>query len=50
MPYKRIGKVVYTKRTGNWRVKQHCKSVVNAKKAIRLLNGIESGSIKKWRR
>ena len=46
MPYKRIGSNVYTKATGRWRIKQHCRSVDNAKKAIRLLRGLEKGTIK----
>ena len=43
MPYKRVGKVIYTKSSGRWRVKQRASSVENAKRAIRLLRGIESG-------
>lgn len=47
MPYKRVGKVIYTKASGKWRVKQKCRTVGNAKKALRLLRGIEHGTIKK---
>jgi hypothetical protein len=43
MPYKRIGKKVYHKVNGHWRVKQHATSIVNANKTIRLLYGIEHG-------
>ena len=46
MPYKIRGKVIYHKKGGKWTVKQRCKSVANAKKALRLLEGLESGSIK----
>ena len=38
MPYKRIGKTVYSKKGGTWHKKQTCTSVENAKKAIRLLH------------
>ena len=41
MPYKRVGKVIYTKSTGRWKVKQRCRSVPNAKSAMRILRGIE---------
>jgi len=46
MPYKIVGKTVYTKRTGTWKKKQTCGSVAKAKRAIKLLRGLESGSIK----
>ena len=46
MPYKRKGKVIYTKSSGTWKKKQTCKSVENAKKAFRLLQGIEHGTLK----
>jgi len=46
MPYKRIAKTVYTKRTGKWKKKQTCGSVAKAKRAMALLRGLESGSIK----
>ena len=45
MPYKRKGKVIYTKATGRWRKKQTCHSISNAKKALKLLEGLEHGSI-----
>jgi hypothetical protein len=45
MPYKRKGKVIYSKSSGSWKVKQRCKSVEKAKSAIKLLKGIEHG----WR-
>jgi len=45
MPYKLVGKTIYTKSSGKWKKKQTCKSVANAKKALRLLRGLEHGSI-----
>jgi len=50
VPYKIVGKKVYHKKGGKWSVKQTCKSVANAKKAIRLLRGIEHGMIPKARK
>jgi len=47
MPYKRIGKTIYSKATGRWRKKQTCGSIAKAKRALKLLRGLESGSIKK---
>ena len=41
MPYKRIGKTIYSKATGKWRKKQTCRTVTNAKKALSLLRGLE---------
>ena len=46
-PYKRVGKVVYTKSSGSWKVKQRATSIDNAKKTIRLLEGLEHGTIKR---
>lgn len=46
MPYKRKGKVIYHFKNGKWSIKQRCKSVGNAIAALRLLNGLEHGSIK----
>jgi len=43
MPYKREGKTIYHKVGGKWLVKQVCKSVENAKQALRLLQGIAHG-------
>ncbi len=43
MPYKREGNVIYHKKSGKWSVKQRCGSAQNAKAALRLLYGIESG-------
>ena len=43
MPYKVVGKKVMHKKGGVWKVKQTCKSNANAKKAMRLLYGIEGG-------
>jgi len=45
MPYKRVKNVIYHKKDGKWSIKQRCKSVDSAKKALRLLYGVESGSI-----
>ena len=47
MPYKLIGKTVYSKATGKWKKKQRCKSVASSKRALTLLRGLEDGSIKK---
>ena len=47
MPYKRVGKTIFSKATGQWLKKQTAKSVGNAKKALKLLRGLESGSIKR---
>lgn len=43
MPYKRVGKTVYTKSSGKWKKKQTCGSVAAAKKAMSLLQGIKHG-------
>lgn len=43
MPYKRVGRTVYSKSGGKWHVKQTCESAEKAKAAIRLLYGVESG-------
>lgn len=43
MPYKRKGNIIYHKKGNKWTVKQKCRSVKNAKKAIRLLRGIKHG-------
>lgn len=47
IPYKRLGKVIYSKATGRFKVKQRCKSVASAKRALRLLRGLEAGTLKK---
>ena len=49
MPYKRIGKKIYTKATGRWRLKQTCHSIAKAKRALKLLRGLEHGTIKRSR-
>ena len=46
VPYKRIGKKVYSKASGKWELKQTAKTVVNARKILKLLQGIEAGTIK----
>ncbi len=45
MPYQLRGKEIWSKSGGKWHKKQTCKSVANAKKALGLLEGLESGSI-----
>ena len=47
MPYKRKGKVVYSKSGGKWHIKQRCKSVESAEGAMRLLRGLKHGMKKK---
>jgi len=47
MPYRRVGKTVQHKKGGKWTKKQTATSVANAEAAMRLLRGLESGSIKK---
>jgi len=47
MPYKVVGNKVYHKKGGRWKVKQTCESHKNAVKALRLLQGLEHGTIKK---
>ena len=48
MPYRLINKTIMTKGGGiKWRKKQTCRSVASAKRALKLLRGLESGSIKK---
>ncbi len=34
-----------TKSSGRWKRKQVCKSVASAKRALKLLNGLENGTI-----
>ena len=45
MPNRRKGRIIYHKKGGRWRIKQRCKSVANAKRALRLLQGVAHG----WR-
>jgi len=45
MPYKRVGKNILHFKNGKWKLKQKCKSVAAARKAINLLRGIMHG----WR-
>ena len=47
MPYRRVKNKIYTKATGRWRLKQTCKSIRNAQKALKLLRGLEKGTIKR---
>jgi len=41
MPYKRKGKIILHYKNGRWRIKQKAKSILNAKKTLRLLHWIE---------
>lgn len=50
MPYEVKGKEVLHKIDGHWAVKQVAKSHENAVKAVRLLEGIEHGTIVPRRR
>ena len=43
MPYKTIGRKVYHKKGGRWKVKQVASSPAKAKATVRLLRGIEGG-------
>lgn len=45
MPLKRKGRIIYHKVGGKWKIKQRCKSIKNAKSAMRLLQGIFHGTI-----
>ena len=47
MPYKVEGKNLMHYKGGRWKVKQHCTSHENAIKAMKLLRGLERGTIKK---
>lgn len=47
MPYKVIGSKIMHQKDGKWSIKQTCSSPANAKKAMALLEGLETGSIKK---
>lgn len=46
MPYRLRGKTILHLKGGKWSKKQTCKSVAAAKRALGLLHGLESGSIK----
>ena len=41
MPYKRVGKTIYTMASGTWKIKQKCGTIEKAKKAMHLLLGLE---------
>ena len=43
MPYKLKGNTIYHKKGGRWSIKQRTHSPSNARKALRLLRGIEHG-------
>lgn len=47
MPYRCEGSTLMHQKDGKWSVKQHTKSPENCHKAMGLLYGLESGSIKK---
>jgi len=47
MPYKRIGKVVYSKSGGHWHKKQTCQTTESAEGVMGLLRGLEHGTIKR---
>lgn len=47
MPYKTINSTVYTKTTGTWKKKQKCRSPAAAKRALKLLRGLEAGTIER---
>lgn len=50
MPYRRKGRTIYSKATGKWRKKQTCRSVAAAKRALKLLRGIEHGLVPRKRK
>ena len=43
MPYKSVGKKVYVKKGGKWKVKATAKSPASAKKMVNLLRGVKHG-------
>lgn len=43
MPYKVVGKNVYHKKGGKWKIKQRSKSAASAKRAKRLLYAVDHG-------
>jgi len=43
MPYKRKGKVIYHYKKRKWSIKQRCRTIPNAKKAIKFLRGLSHG-------
>lgn len=47
MPYRRRGKIIEKLKGKKWTHKQTCTSVENAQKALKLLAGLEAGTIKK---
>jgi hypothetical protein len=47
MPYRRIGNIIERYKNKKWSLKQTCTSIEKAKKALKLLAGLESGLIKK---
>ena len=47
MPYRCVGKDLYHRVDGHWKLKQHTKTKSNCEVALRLLEGLKSGSIKK---
>ncbi len=49
MPYEIRGNNIYHYKNGKWSVKQRSTSKANAKKAMRLLQGVEHGWVPKSR-
>ena len=47
MPFERKGKAIFKRTSSGLKKKQTATSVSNAKAALRLLQGLESGSIKR---
>jgi hypothetical protein len=43
IPYKRVGKRIYHRKGGSWKLKQKASSIPKAKSAMNLLYGLESG-------
>lgn len=41
MPYKRVGRKIYTKKRGRWIFKQMASNIADAKKLLRLLKALE---------
>lgn len=50
MPYKSSGKTVYVKKRGRWVKKATAKTAAAAKRMLKLLRGLKSGSLGKKRK
>ena len=46
MPYKRVGRTIYTLKGGKWKKKAIAKSVENAERMLRLLRALEHKTLK----